>query len=90
MGTCDPKKRLANLHKHGIDLNDVDEVFAAPVVTQEDRSRDYPEERMRSIGWFRGDIVVLIWAPPEDSPRFISCRKANKHERKEYLANVLP
>jgi hypothetical protein len=43
--TYDPAKRRSNKRKHKIDLADCDAVFDAPVLTREDASQDYGEQR---------------------------------------------
>ena len=82
--THDPKKRKANLHKHKVDMTDCYEAFDAPMVTREDTSEDYGEQRFVSLGLAKGKIVVLVWVDDEDEPRLISCRKAEPHEEEAY------
>ena len=87
--TYDESKRRLNLGKHAIDLATVDAVFDAPMFTSEDKREGYGEERYASLGWLRGKVVVLVWTERETGAHYISCRKAEKHERQAYrqLAN---
>jgi hypothetical protein len=80
----DPKKRKANLRKHRVDLSDCYEAFDAPMLTREDTSEDYGEQRFVSLGLAKGNVVVLVWVDGEDEPRLISCRKAEPHEEEAY------
>jgi uncharacterized DUF497 family protein len=80
----DPKKRKSNLRKHRVDLDDCYEAFDAPMVTREDTSEDYGEQRFISLGLAKGKVVVLVWVDREDEPRLISCRGAEPHEQEAY------
>lgn len=81
----DPAKRRKNQRKHGIDLPACMDAFDAPMLTREDDRDHYGEQRLVSIGWARGRVVVLVWTEREDGPRLISCRKAEPDERKAYF-----
>ena len=83
--TYDPKKRRSNKRKHKIDLADCEAAFDAPMLTREDASQDYGEQRLISLGWLQGRVVVLVWTDREDGPRLISCREANPHEQEAYF-----
>jgi uncharacterized DUF497 family protein len=83
--TYDPAKRRSNKRKHKIDLADCEAAFDAPMLTREDASQDYGEQRLISLGWLQGRVVVLVWTDREDGPRLISCREANPHEQEAYF-----
>lgn len=83
--TYDPAKRRSNKRKHKIDLTDCEAAFDAPMLTREDASQDYGEQRLISLGWLQGWVVVLVWTDREDGPRWISCREANPHEQEAYF-----
>jgi uncharacterized protein len=83
--TYDPAKRRSNKRKHKIDLADCEAAFDAPMLTREDASQDYGEQRLISLGWLLGRVVVLVWTDREDGPRLISCREANPHEQEAYF-----
>ena len=79
--TYDAAKRTSNIAKHGIDFADCDAVFDGPMLTTEDARCVYGEQRMRSLGWLAGRVVMLVWtARGDDCAHLISCRFATKHE----------
>lgn len=81
----DEAKNQTNLAKHGLDFADGQEIFKGPVLTQLDERFDYGEDRYTSIGFLRNFVVVAIFTKPTKDPiRFISLRKAVKHERSKY------
>ena len=84
MITWDASKRRSNLRKHGIDLADCEQVFDGIVLTREDRSEAYGEQRMQSIGVLAGHVVFMVWTERSDGAHVNSWRKANRDERKRY------
>lgn len=82
--THDESKRQVNLRKHGIDLALADVVFDAPMLTSEDTRQNYGEQRFVSLGLLHDEVVVLVWTERKSGAHHISCRKAEKHERKAY------
>ena len=80
----DPAKRRKNLRKHGVDLAGCMEAFDGPMLTREDDREAYGEQRLVSLGWAHGRVVVLVWTDREDGPRLISCREAEPYEREAY------
>jgi len=83
--TYDPAKRQKNQRKHQIDLAECEAVFDGQMLTREDTREEYGEQRLVSLGWLKGRVVVLVWTDREDSPRFISCREADPHEQEAYF-----
>lgn len=81
----DPPKRRKNLRKHAIDLAACEPVFDAPMLTHEDPRDEYGEQRLVSLGWLKGRVVVLVWTDREEGPRMISCREAEPHEQEAYF-----
>src|SRR3546814_2615724 len=75
----DPAKRRTNLAKHNIDLPGCMEAFDGPMLTREDDREDYGEQRLVSLGWAHGRVVVLVWTDREEKPRLkierASCRE---------------
>ncbi|MCH9827858.1 MAG: BrnT family toxin [Gammaproteobacteria bacterium] len=72
--TYDSGKRRRNQREHKVDLADCEAVFDEPMLTREDTREQYGEERLVSLGWLQGKVVVLIWIDREKGPRLVSCR----------------
>ena len=78
-------KNRANIRKHGIDFNDVKDMFNHPMLTFVDDREDYGEERWISIGQLQRHVSVVVYAERhEDTIRIISARKATKNEVRRY------
>lgn len=60
------------------------EVYEGAHLTFEDKRRDYGEERIITIGFLDGRMVVLVWTPRKGAHRIISMRKANEREKTLY------
>jgi len=85
----DPRKRAANLKKHGYDFKDAPQVVESPAsVTFEDRRFAYEERRFITLGLLRGQVVVVATAETDEEIRVISMRRAERHEEKFYYANI--
>lgn len=85
MFTWNEDKRQLNLKLHDIDLATLGCIFDEPMLTVEDTREPYGEQRLQSLGWYRGRVVFLVWTEREDSARLISCRYGNKHETRAYF-----
>ena len=83
--TFDPVKRKSNLQKHRIDLAECESAFDQPMLTREDGSETYGEQRLVSLALLAGLVVVLVWIDREEGPRLISCRKAKTYETQAYF-----
>ena len=78
-----PKKREANLRKHGLDLVDAVPIFEGPMLALPDTRQDYGEDRWIGVGITNGRVAVVAFAEcGAECIRIISLRKANRHERK--------
>lgn len=88
MLTWDENKRKRNLKKHRIDFADLEILFNQYMYSEEDTSVSYGEARIKSLCWFGGRVVRLIWIDQEDSARLISCRNATKYETRTYFENA--
>ena len=87
--THDPKKRAANLKKHGYDFEDAPQVIeSGRTVTFEDRRFDYDEQRFITLGVLREDVVVITTAETDEEIRVISMRKAERNEQEIYYSNL--
>ncbi len=85
----DPKKRTANLKKHGYDFKDAPQVIeSGRTVTFEDRRFHYDEQRFITLGVLRGDVVVIATAETDEEIRVISMRKAERNEEEIYYRNL--
>lgn len=84
MVTYDSKKRLQNLKDHGIDFAELHGILDHQILTEEDSLQAYGEQRMKSLCWFNGQLVVVIWVYENEVARLISCRRSNKHEMRKY------
>lgn len=80
----DPVKCASNLEKHGLDMNDAEQVFVGATLTVEDDRFDYGEPRFITIGHLAGRMVVIVWTPRGAARRIISMRKANDREQAAY------
>lgn len=87
--THDPKKRAANLKKHGYDFEDAPQVIESErTLTFEDRRFPYDEQRFITLGVLRGEVVVIATAETDEEIRLISMRKAERNEQEIYYSNV--
>lgn len=85
----DEKKNRANIRKHGIDFNDVVDIFRHPVLTLHDGREDYGEDRWLALGWIRATVGVVVYVErDEEVIRIISARKATKNEVKRYEQSI--
>lgn len=78
----DDAKNRRNIEKHGIDFDDVIEVFDEPLLLS--RSDRNNEERWIAIGKSNGHIVAVIFTRRNDVIRIISARAARKNEKDAY------
>jgi len=88
MITWDESKRRTNLHKHGIDLATLADVFDFPMVTDEDDREAYGEQRLVSLGFHQGRIVVMVWTERDSGAHLISCRYADKTQILRYRHEI--
>lgn len=87
--TSDPKKKAANLKKHGFNFDDAPQVIESDsTVTFEDRRFDYSEQRFITLGMLRGEVVAIATAETEEEIRIISMRRAGLHEEEIYYRNL--
>ena len=85
----DEAKNQANIRKHGIDFNDVPELFKHPVITSPDVREDYGEQRWISVGMLRTTVLVVVHTKRYgDVIRIISARKATRREADKYAEEI--
>lgn len=78
----DEKKRASNLDKHGIDFEDVTEVFYGATLVR--RSHRNNEERWIAVGEMEHRIVAVVCTRRGNALRLISARRARKNEARQY------
>jgi len=84
----DPKKKVSNLKKHGLNFDDAQSVIeSVKTVTFEDRRDDYGEARYITLGLLHDVVVIIATAETDKMIRIISMRKADKNEQKIYYEN---
>lgn len=85
----DEAKNGINIRKHGIDFEDVKEMFDHPMLSFSDDRECYGEERWVGIGWLQQLIGVVVYVEQhEDVIRILSARKATKHEVRRYEQEI--
>ena len=85
----DEGKNKINLQKHGIDFNDVAELFNQPMLVLLDSRDDYGEERWIGIGILFELVCVTVYTERKgDIIRIISARKATKREAVAYAKTI--
>jgi len=85
----DEDKNQINLQKHGIDFNDVPELFNHPLLTMRDDRFGYLEERWISLGALRTFVSVVVHTERRQGIiRIISARKATRQEAKRYVQSI--
>lgn len=88
MNGTKPRTRPTS-NKHGIDFNDVPDLFQHPMLVLRDDRVDYGEERWISLGWIKALVGVVVYTERRgDVIRIISARKATKQEAKRYVESI--
>ncbi|MBF0562730.1 MAG: BrnT family toxin [Alphaproteobacteria bacterium] len=84
----DDAKAAANRAKHGIDFLDAIGALIDPRRLEEvDDSMAYGEERIRTIGMTKGNVLFVVTTMRgDDLCRIISARRATRHEQDRYYA----
>jgi uncharacterized protein len=81
----DPKKAIANLHKHGVAFSEVEPVFYDDFALTREDNDAVGEARFVTVGTDSlGRIVAVCWTQRMDAVRLISARLASLSERKSY------
>lgn len=84
----DEAKRQSNIRPHGLDLADVESVFAWETATFLDDRFDYEEKRFHTYGLLWGRVVAIAHTATEEGVRIISFRKATKNEQRLYFEAI--
>ena len=80
----DSSKNVSNIEKHGISFLRAARVFDGPILKFLDDRKDYGETRYVAIGIVDGLEYYVVYTIRENRYRIISCRRANRDERKKY------
>lgn len=83
----DKNKNNSNIEKHGIDFNNITEVFQDQnkvIVNVEKSEEKYGEKRKIVIGKIINIYYTVVYTIRKRYYRIISARKASKKERKLY------
>lgn len=80
----DPAKRARTLAERGLDFADAATVFAGRTLDYPDERFTYGENRMITVGRFRGRMVIVVWTPRGGVRHVISMRKANDREKARF------
>jgi len=78
----DPKKSAANRTKHGISLEEAQQLWSVPAV--ELKARTVGEERWMIIGLLHGKCHSCIFTMRADVIRLISARRSHLNEERLY------
>ena len=84
----DPRKNRINIVKHHISFSKAAKIFDGPRLEKEDTRKDYGEKRMLALGRSEGRILRVVYTRRDSSIQIISARKANTHERAEYIRRM--
>jgi hypothetical protein len=85
----DDNKNFQNIQNHGIDFNDVGEIFSGPMIVNIDERFDYGEDRLIGIGFMKSIIAIVVFIEKDaDVIRIISARKANKYEARQFKEEI--
>ena len=84
----DETKRLTNIKQHGIDFEEVENVFGDITVTILDDRFNYDELRWLTFGLLHGAVVVIAHTETDEVLRVISARKASKNEEETYFKEI--
>lgn len=84
----DPRKDAINRAKHRLPLAFGEEIFGDPshVIVPSIRKID-GEERFKVVGQVNGKFYTAVFVWRDDQPRYISVRRSNKGEERDYRAS---
>lgn len=80
----DEAKSSRNRTERGFNFEYACRIFAGPVIEEEDRRRDYGEQRIVATGKIGTETFVVVFAWRGSRRRIISARPAKRKERDAY------
>jgi len=80
----DPAKNASNILRRGLPFDLMALFDWATATIEQDKRRDYGEERFQATGWIGQRLHVVIFTMRGNVARIISLRKANKRERQRH------
>jgi len=87
----DPAKSDKNKEERGLPFEMAEDFDLETAIIRRDDRFDYPELRFQAIGPIHGIVHLLVFTPLESGAiRVISLRRANRKERREWLASRTP
>ncbi len=72
----------------GVDFADADAVIEGAIFEFADDRFDYGEERITTVGFLEGRMVVVVWTARGDDRHIISMRHAHAKEQRRYKARL--
>ncbi|SFE22556.1 BrnT family toxin [Roseivivax sediminis] len=88
MWEWDEAKNRHNIAARGIDFADARRIdWSTAQIFTDDRT-DYGEDRFLARGTIDGRLHILVYTLRDDRLRVISLRKANRRERRAYVAET--
>lgn len=82
----DRDKREIVLRERGLDLSDAGELLLGIRLDELDDRFDYGEDRWRSLGILKGEVVACVWVDLEAGRvRIITMWKARRHEQEKFF-----
>ena len=81
----DENKNRWNIEKRGFGFDRAKTIFKRPMLTKEDKRKDYGETRYISVGQMdEGIIATVVHTERGERIRIISARVADRKERRDY------
>jgi uncharacterized DUF497 family protein len=85
----DPEKSRTNANERQIPFSKVPAIFEGPLLARRDVRHEYGGERWIAIGLIGHVPVIVVYTKRNHRIRIISARRANRHERERFQAQVL-
>lgn len=85
--TYDPAKNTANVEKHGVSFEDVQNLDWDNALRWPDTRFNYGEQRFSALVPLNGRLHFVAFTERKNRLRVISFRKANNREKKYYAEN---